>query len=241
MRFHINSPADSPAPARALRRLGDQSWHENAACAGMEPTRADALFFPAPSDRSAIAQAKKICAGCPVRRTCLDAALESETRMGIRGGLTEGERHDWHKRLEHRVDARRVAAVLNGRDIHITLAERKAAARMAVQAGISAETFRWRVKIDDPEYAIRLLREARRELGHLARAWGIPSSDTQHDADIDDTDDWGEPDPADLIAGTDMDLEFTLSSDLDVPADDCDALIASVFPLASPESLGEAA
>ncbi|MFF9785054.1 WhiB family transcriptional regulator [Streptomyces nigrescens] len=237
MRFHTNSPA----PARALRRLGDQSWHERAACAGMDPQHADALFFPAPSDRSAIAQAKQICADCPVRRTCLDAALESETRMGIRGGMTEGERHDWHKRLEHRVDARRVAAVLKGRDIHITLAERKAAARMAVQAGISAETFRWRVKIDDPEYAARLLREARLELGHRTRAWGIPSANTQHDAVIEDADDWGEPDPADLTAGSDTDLEFTLSSDLDVPMDDCDALTASVFSFADPESLGEAA
>ncbi|MGX1760439.1 WhiB family transcriptional regulator [Streptomyces lydicus] len=237
MRFHTNSPA----PARALRRLGDQSWHERAACAGMDPQLADALFFPAPSDRSVIAQAKQICADCPVRRTCLDAALESETRMGIRGGMTEGERNDLHKKLEHRVDARRVAAVLNGRDVHITLAERKAAARGAVQAGISVETFRWLVKVDDFEYAVRLLREARLELGGRDRAWGTPSVVAQPDADNDDPDDWGEPDPASLTAGTDADLEFTLSSDLDVSADDCDALIASVFSHADQESLGEAA
>ncbi|MGW2404089.1 WhiB family transcriptional regulator [Streptomyces sp. NPDC001739] len=242
MRFHTTAPV----PTHVLRRLGDQSWQERAACAGMDPTFADALFFPASSDRAAITQAKRICAGCPVRDTCLDAALESETRMGIRGGLTEGERHDLHKRLELRVDARRVAAVLNGHDVHLTLAERKAAARKAVQAGMSARTFGWLVKVTDPEYALRLLREARQELGHRDRVWGIQETpdNLDEDAETGDDDSWGEPDPViDFTAAPDLDLNsvLDLNSDLDVREDDCDALITSVIPFADQGSLGEAA
>lgn len=37
-------------------------------------------------------QAKRICAGCPVRQECLDYALEHEEPFGVWGGLTEAER-----------------------------------------------------------------------------------------------------------------------------------------------------
>ena len=40
-----------------------------------------------------VAQAKAICAGCPVRRQCLAFALRTHQVHGVWGGLTEQERH----------------------------------------------------------------------------------------------------------------------------------------------------
>ncbi|MEJ8645170.1 WhiB family transcriptional regulator [Streptomyces sp. MS1.HAVA.3] len=34
-----------------------------------------------------------MCAGCPVRRACLDHALRTREPFGVWGGLTEEERH----------------------------------------------------------------------------------------------------------------------------------------------------
>lgn len=37
-------------------------------------------------------EAKAICAGCPVRKECLDYALENEMEYGIWGGTSPTER-----------------------------------------------------------------------------------------------------------------------------------------------------
>ena len=72
----------------------------DAACRGMANrkfARADP-FFPMKSTEAATAGAKRICAGCPVRPDCLQAALDEESQAndqriyGIRGGLTPEER-----------------------------------------------------------------------------------------------------------------------------------------------------
>jgi WhiB family redox-sensing transcriptional regulator len=60
----------------------------DAACASVDTE----LFFAADSDKNAIKQAKKVCAGCPVRATCLDEALEIGDQYGVRGGMTAKER-----------------------------------------------------------------------------------------------------------------------------------------------------
>jgi len=39
------------------------------------------------------AEAKSVCAGCPVRNECLLYALDNEERYGVYGGLSERERH----------------------------------------------------------------------------------------------------------------------------------------------------
>jgi WhiB family redox-sensing transcriptional regulator len=70
-------------------------WRKRAACIGT-PTE---TFFPftkaaEPEHRSYTA-ALEICNVCPVRRQCLDAALEEEAGtppVGMRGGLTPSER-----------------------------------------------------------------------------------------------------------------------------------------------------
>ena len=69
-----------------------EAWQEQAACIGAD---SEAWF----SDDSEITRAaKRVCAGCPVRTTCLTAALAEEdvygygVRYGIRGGLDPRER-----------------------------------------------------------------------------------------------------------------------------------------------------
>jgi WhiB family redox-sensing transcriptional regulator len=49
-----------------------------------------------------LAEAKRVCGGCPVREACRGYALENEEEYGVWGGLSEAER----KRL---IDARRRA------------------------------------------------------------------------------------------------------------------------------------
>lgn len=78
------------------------SWQRRAACGMGDESLADtlALFFPDhPHELDKIDQAKQICAGCPVRRECLEDALAWPADMdgGIRGGYTEWERHDMRR------------------------------------------------------------------------------------------------------------------------------------------------
>lgn len=66
-------------------------WRRRAACQGKDPE----LFFPVGSAGPAltqIAEAKKICARCPVLRACLVFAMATGQEYGIWGGLTEDER-----------------------------------------------------------------------------------------------------------------------------------------------------
>jgi WhiB family redox-sensing transcriptional regulator len=61
-------------------------WAGAAACSGVNPD----LFFP---DRGGdTTEAKKVCAVCPVRRECLDYALEAGEVHGVWGGLSERQR-----------------------------------------------------------------------------------------------------------------------------------------------------
>ena len=67
------------------------SWRELAACRSHDPE----LFFPigkAGLGQGEIQRAKIVCAGCPVRQSCLDFALETGQEFGIWGGYDEDER-----------------------------------------------------------------------------------------------------------------------------------------------------
>lgn len=72
-------------------------WQEHGSC-----KQADgALFYP-PSNRfehkpdrqAREAQAKRICAGCPVRAECLEWALTTREPHGVWGGASESERRN---------------------------------------------------------------------------------------------------------------------------------------------------
>ncbi len=70
-------------------------WQLAGACRGMD---VDAFYHP-PRERNRhrerrIAQAKAICAHCPVITQCRQHALESREPYGIWGGLSEEERAD---------------------------------------------------------------------------------------------------------------------------------------------------
>lgn len=72
------NPADIKAP-----------WRRQAACRTEDPD----LSFPAQGDMTTVAEAKAVCARCPVRRPCLDFAIASNERSGIWGGLSRKDRN----------------------------------------------------------------------------------------------------------------------------------------------------
>ena len=50
------------------------------------------LFFPDPSDKKAIKEAKILCAQCHVQDECFNFAMKNDIRHGVWGGYTERER-----------------------------------------------------------------------------------------------------------------------------------------------------
>lgn len=81
------------------RPWSDSAWTDEALCAQVDGD----LFFPEKGGPNG--EAKAICNGnpargiapCPVRAACLEDALLTDDRWGIRGGLTERERRKLKK------------------------------------------------------------------------------------------------------------------------------------------------
>ncbi|KIF77301.1 transcription factor WhiB [Streptomyces sp. 150FB] len=172
------------SPARH-RQLGDHTWQADAVCQSTEYNPVDPeAFFPEPDETAKIATAKALCGQCPVRRTCLDAALESGTTDGIRGGLTEEERRPLHEKIAHRLDYSRVNDTIGGRDIHLTKAERRAVVYAAFRHGVSEQRLAWLLKITE-EHAQKLYRETRRalrnrDLNQTAKTASPPDDSGEH-------------------------------------------------------------
>jgi WhiB family redox-sensing transcriptional regulator len=61
-------------------------WRTHAACRGTHP----ALFYDA--DPGSVAEAKQVCAGCPVRGECATHACAAGEEHGVWGGLAPDER-----------------------------------------------------------------------------------------------------------------------------------------------------
>ena len=73
-------------------------WRLSAACRTEDPE----LFFPTGSEggwKYVIVEAKKVCARCPVRESCLRFALDERIGDGIFGGLTDKERAAFRRRI----------------------------------------------------------------------------------------------------------------------------------------------
>ena len=104
-----NTKAPAPRPDEQEGPGWDEGgWRERAACRGEDPE----LFFPIGSTGPVLAQiaeAKEVCARCPVREACLDFALSTGQAYGIWGGLTEDERRSLRRRRQ-RAAGRRSAA-----------------------------------------------------------------------------------------------------------------------------------
>lgn len=151
------------SPARH-RSLGDHTWQDQAVCQPTEYNLVDPeIFFPEPDETDKIAAAKALCGQCPVRRACLDAALEAGDTHGIRGGRTEEEREPLHEKIAARLDYSRVNATLAGRDIHLTKTERRAVVIAGYRHGVSVERLAQLLKITE-EHAQKLYRETRRAI-----------------------------------------------------------------------------
>jgi WhiB family redox-sensing transcriptional regulator len=75
--------------------LKKEEWEHYALCYGMDQS----LFFPenSPGRDARIYSAKQVCARCPVKRECLDTALDDPKLVGIWGGRTEQERKDMRR------------------------------------------------------------------------------------------------------------------------------------------------
>ncbi|WP_435059092.1 WhiB family transcriptional regulator [Streptomyces sp. bgisy060] len=125
-------------PQTAIRSIADHSWHSRGACYGINPKDADRLFFHGPRNTRDRQQAKQVCATCPVRRDCLNFALENKIEHGLWGGLTLKERAKWRTQLDNRLDYTRVRSAINGRDVHLSSLERKAITRYACARGWTA-------------------------------------------------------------------------------------------------------
>ena len=61
-------------------------WHQQAACRGVGPSTTSV----APGGNYEDVRAR--CAGCPVRRDCLEAVLADDSLVGLWGGTTDVER-----------------------------------------------------------------------------------------------------------------------------------------------------
>lgn len=70
------------------------TWQTRAACRGLNPG-------PWYSESETVkAQAKDVCAGCPVRTACLEAAVAVREQHGIWGGLDVRERRNLIRRRQ---------------------------------------------------------------------------------------------------------------------------------------------
>lgn len=65
-------------------------WKLKAACRGMSPE----FFFPGRGE--ATVEARRTCAGCPVRADCLEAGMPE--KFGMWGGASERERRKIRQR-----------------------------------------------------------------------------------------------------------------------------------------------
>ena len=63
-------------------------WRKQAACRGLDAE----IFYPVTEDEADAAEAKAVCAVCPVRQACLEHAMAHREREGVWGGTTERER-----------------------------------------------------------------------------------------------------------------------------------------------------
>jgi WhiB family redox-sensing transcriptional regulator len=64
-------------------------WRDHAACNGVDP---DVFFPPLVRDVSDTAQARAICADCPVTFDCLVYAINEGINVGVWGGMSYGSR-----------------------------------------------------------------------------------------------------------------------------------------------------
>ncbi len=131
---------------------GGSGWRMRAACADVDPE----VFFPVaesgPVQERQVAEAKVVCAGCPVRSECLAWALVTLPH-GVAGGLSAEERRGLGASRPVRVgpppEATPRERAQAGR---AALAAGRAPAVVAAELGVSERTaLRWAQQIRTAE------------------------------------------------------------------------------------------
>ena len=79
----------------------DAWWMEDAAC--RHPSIDRKIFFADKTEFWIVAEARKVCEGCPVAQECLDFALENHEMHGVWGGKSVQERKDLTRSWPRRV------------------------------------------------------------------------------------------------------------------------------------------
>jgi WhiB family redox-sensing transcriptional regulator len=109
----VNRPIPTPGAVAGATSTEDVlNWRTRAACLDHDPE----LFFAPDQERAnrrnpRIAEAKRVCAGCPVQQECLRWALKHDIREGVWGGLDEGERPTTRRPTRKPARAPKVARV----------------------------------------------------------------------------------------------------------------------------------
>ena len=81
-------------------RTEREGWRSEASCLGMPPGEVDRIFYPGSYSNKLTAEARAICATCPVKQDCLSFALslrQGDDTYGIFGGTTPEERKQLRK------------------------------------------------------------------------------------------------------------------------------------------------
>jgi WhiB family transcriptional regulator, redox-sensing transcriptional regulator len=76
----------TPRPATRVRSETNHEWMAQGACRATP----EVDFFP--NDGAGVAAAQKVCANCPVRRPCLEFALDLAITHGVWGGTSDRQR-----------------------------------------------------------------------------------------------------------------------------------------------------
>lgn len=128
----------------ASQETDRSDWRSRAACLDVQPD----TFFPASNGGVEVARAKAGCAGCPVRRICLDEALR-RIPEGIAGGLTAAERRTRLRTRPQHIDPNELARTARTRTETATagrllLASGRSRTAVARTCGVSERTvYRW--------------------------------------------------------------------------------------------------
>lgn len=89
----IFSSMNQPIVLPTLNEWGNDEWRKQAECKGVTT----AEFFS--DSRVVINRVKSMCKVCPVKKECLEFALNNEIMFGIYGGMTPKERNQAFKHV----------------------------------------------------------------------------------------------------------------------------------------------
>jgi WhiB family redox-sensing transcriptional regulator len=126
---------------RAVERGRDEDWRADAACAspGVDPE----LFFPDRGEQWKAAQARQVCAGCPVTAACLHEALTGPQAHGQdTTGIFAGTSQQQRRRLRGHPRVNTPTRFHTDRDqatAALDLARRVGITQAAEQLGVSTE------------------------------------------------------------------------------------------------------